>query len=66
MNVSISVNNTFYSGDIKMECVNYVGTFCRQLREEILRNGKTTQCITEAVSAKQLGRNGVGNARLYK
>lgn len=53
-------------GDIVMNGVNDVETFGRQLREEILRNGKTTQCITEAVSAKQLGRNSVGNARLYK
>lgn len=50
----------------KMEGVNDVETFGRQLREEILRNGKTTQCIAEVVSAKQLGKNGVGNARLYK
>lgn len=53
-------------GDIVMNGVNDPETFGRQLREEILRNGKTTQCITEAVSAKQLGKNGVGNARLYK
>ena len=53
-------------GDIVMNGVNDVETFGRQLREEILRNGKTTQCITEAVSAKQLGKNDVGNARLYK
>lgn len=53
-------------GDIVMNGVNDVETFGRQLREEILRNGKTTQCITEAVSAKQLGKNGIGNARLYK
>ncbi len=53
-------------GDIVMNGVNDVETFGRQLREEILRNGKTTQCITEAVSAKQLGKNGVGNAKLYK
>lgn len=65
-NVRNSGNTTIQIGDIKMEGVNDVETFGRQLREEILRNGKTTQCITEAVSAKQLGRNGVGNARLYK
>lgn len=53
-------------GDIVMNSVNDPETFGRQLREEILKNGKTTQCITEAVSAKQLGKNGVGNARLYK
>lgn len=65
-NVRNSGNTTIQIGDIKMEGVNDVETFGRQLREEILRNGKTTQCITEAVSAKQLGRNGIGNARLYK
>ena len=65
-NVSNSGNTTIQIGDIKMEGVNDVETFGRQLREEILRNGKTTQCITEAVSAKQLGKNGIGNARLYK
>lgn len=53
-------------GDIVMNGVNDPETFGRQLREEILKNGNTTQCITEAVSAKQLGKNGVGNARLYK
>ena len=65
-NVSNSGNTTIQIGDIKMEGVNDVETFGRQLREEILRNGKTTQCITEAVSAKQLGKKDVGNARLYK
>lgn len=65
-NVSNSGNTTIQIGDIKMEGVNDVETFGRQLREEILRNGKTIQCITEAVSAKQLGKNGIGNARLYK
>lgn len=65
-NVRNSGNTTIQIGDIKMEGVNDVETFGRQLREEILRNGKTTQCITEAVSAKQLGKNGIGNARLYK
>lgn len=65
-NVSNSGNTTIQIGDIKMEGVNDVETFGRQLREEILRNGKTTQCITEAVSAKQLGKKDIGNARLYK
>lgn len=65
-NVSNSGNTTIQIGDIKMEGVNDVETFGRQLREEILRNGKTTQCITEAVSAKQLGKKDVGKARLYK
>lgn len=49
-----------------MNGVNDPETFGRQLREEICKNGKTTQCIAEAVSAKQLGKNDVGNARLYK
>lgn len=53
-------------GDIVMNGVNDPETLGRQLREEICKNGKTTQCITEAVSAKQLGKNGIGNARLYK
>lgn len=53
-------------GDIVMNGVNDPETFGRQLREEICKNGKTTQCIAEAVSAKQLGKNDVGNARLYK
>ena len=65
-NVSNSGNTTIQIGDIKMEGVNDVETFGRQLREEILRNGKTIQCITEAVSAKQLRKKDVGNARLYK
>ena len=51
--------------DIVMNGVNDVETFGRQLREEICRNGKTTQCIAEAVSAKQLGR-GIGSARLHR
>lgn len=53
-------------GDIVMNGVNDPETFGRQLREEICKNGKTTQCITEAVSAKQLKKNSIGNARLYK
>ncbi len=52
-------------GDIVMNGVNDAETFGRQLREEICRNGKTTQCIAEAVSAKQLGR-GIGSARLHR
>lgn len=36
------------------------------IRNAICKNGKTTQCITEAVSAKQLRKNSIGNARLYK
>lgn len=53
-------------GDIVMNGVNDPETFGRQLREEICKNGKTIQCITEAVSAKQLKKNSIGNARLYK
>ena len=53
-------------GDIVMNGVNDPETFGRQLREEICKNGKTTQCIAEAVSAKQLKKNSIGNARLYK
>ena len=52
-------------GDIVMNGVNDAEAFGRQLREEICRNGKTTQCIAEAVSAKQLGR-GIGSARLHR
>lgn len=59
-------NTTVQVGDIIMQGVNDVETFGNQLREEICRNGKTVRCITEAVSAKQLGKTGVGNARLYK
>ena len=53
-------------GDIIMNGVNDVETFGKQLREEICKNGKTTQCIAEAVSAKQLGKSGIGDARRYK
>lgn len=52
-------------GDIVMNGVNDVETFGRQLREEICKNGKTTNCLTEAVSAKQLGK-GIGKAKLYR
>lgn len=52
-------------GDIVMNGVNDPETFAKQLREEICKNGKTTQCITEAVSSKQMG-NGIGKARLYR
>ena len=52
-------------GDIVMNGVNDPETFGKQLREEICKNGKTTQCITEAVSSKQMG-NGIGKARLYR
>ena len=52
-------------GDIIMNGINDVETFGRQLREEICKNGKTTQCLTEAVASK-IVHNGIGNARLYQ
>lgn len=52
-------------GGIIMNGVNDPETFGKQLRDEICKNGKTTQCITEAVSSKQLGA-GIGKARLYR
>lgn len=39
--------------------------FGRQMRKELCSNSKTAKCITEIVSAKQLGRSGIGKARLY-
>lgn len=63
-NTSENINVTF--GDIQMYGVNDPDAFAKQLREEICKNGKTTKCIVEAVSAKQLGKTGVGNARLYQ
>lgn len=63
---SIPIQNASVNiGDIIMNGVNDPETFGRQLREEICRNGRTTTCIAEAISAKQLGRSGVGSARLY-
>lgn len=52
-------------GDIVMQGVNDVETFGEQLREEICKGGKTTKCITEAISSTQLGK-GIGKAKLYK
>ena len=52
-------------GDIVMQGVNDVETFGKQLREEICKGGKTTECITEAISSTQLGK-GIGKAKLYK
>lgn len=52
-------------GDIVMQGVNDVETFGKQLREEICKGGKTTKCITEAISSTQLGK-GIGKAKLYK
>lgn len=53
-------------GGITMYGVNDPETFGKQLREEICKNGRSTQCLVEAVSAKQLGKTGIGNARMYK
>ena len=63
-NTSENISVTF--GDIQMYGVNDPDAFAKQLREEICKNGKTTKCIVEAISAKQLGKTGVGNARLYQ
>lgn len=52
-------------GDIVMQGVNDVEMFGKQLREEICKGGKTTKCITEAISSTQLGK-GIGKAKLYK
>ena len=52
-------------GDIVMQGVNDVETFGKQLREEICKGGKTTKCITEAISSTQLGK-GIGKAKVYK
>lgn len=68
VNNSSNIEVTF--GDLVLPDVTNSAEFADSvesvMREAICRNGKTTQCITEAVSAKQLGKNGIGNARLYK
>lgn len=68
VNNSSNIEVTF--GDLVLPDVTNSAEFADSvesvMREAICKNGKTTQCITEAVSAKQLGKNGVGNARLYK
>lgn len=70
VNNSSNIEVTF--GDLVLPDVTNSAEFADSvesvMREAICRNGKTTQCITEAVSAKQLGknRNSIGNARLYK
>lgn len=68
VNNSSNIEVTF--GDLVLPDVTNSAEFADSvesvMREAICRNGKTTQCITEAVSAKQLGKNDVGNARLYK
>lgn len=69
-NVNNSSNIEVTFGDLVLPDVTNSAEFADSvesvMREAICKNGKTTQCITEAVSAKQLGKNGVGNARLYK
>lgn len=70
VNNSSNIEVTF--GDLVLPDVTNSAEFADSvesvMREAICKNGKTTQCITEAVSAKQLGknRNSIGNARLYK
>ena len=68
VNNSSNIEVTF--GDLVLPDVTNSAEFADSvesvMREAICKNGKTTQCITEAVSAKQLGKNGIGNARLYK
>ena len=69
-NVNNSSNIEVTFGDLVLPDVTNSAEFADSvesvMREALCKNGKTTQCITEAVSAKQLGKNGVGNARLYK
>lgn len=71
-NVNNSSNIEVTFGDLVLPDVTNSAEFADSvesvMREAICKNGKTTQCITEAVSAKQLGknRNSIGNARLYK
>ena len=68
VNNSSNIEVTF--GDLVLPDVTNSAEFADSvesvMREAICKNGKTIQCITEAVSAKQLGKNGIGNARLYK
>lgn len=60
------VNITF--GDIELPNVTDSQDFANSVesvvRNAMCKNGKTLNCVTEAVSAKQLGK-GVGHARLY-
>ena len=58
-NVSIDL------GGINMYGVNDPETFGKQIREEICKNGKTLQCITEGVSSKITGK-GTGSTRLFQ
>lgn len=68
VNNSSNIEVTF--GDLVLPDVTNSAEFADSvesvMREAICKNGKTTQCITEAVSAKQLKKNSIGNARLYK
>lgn len=65
-NIGASGDVNIDFGGITMYGVNDPETFGKQLREEICKNGRSTQCLVEAVSAKQLGKTGLGNARMYK
>lgn len=67
VNQPISVE---FNGDIVLPDVTNSKEFADSVegvvRDAMCRNGKTTQCVAEAVSAKQLGKSGVGNARMYR
>ena len=69
-NVNTSSNIEVNFGDLVLPDVTNSSEFADSvesvMRNAICKEGKTTKCIAEAVSAKQLGKNGVGNARLYK
>ena len=62
---NMSTNTIVEVGDIVLNGVNDTETLGRQIREEICKNGKTTTCVAEAVSARQLGK-GIGKAKLYR
>ena len=62
---NMSTNTIVEVGDIVVNGVNDTETLGRQIREEICKNGKTTTCVAEAVSARQLGK-GIGKAKLYR
>ena len=62
------VNISF--GDLNLPDITDSAQFANSvenvIRDAICKNGKTTKCITEAVSANQLGKSGVGNALRYR
>lgn len=62
---NMSTNTIVEVGDIIIKEANNAETLGRQIREEICKNGKTTTCVAEAVSARQLGK-GIGKAKLYR